>query len=72
MPGMPHGKTAGERCLHLDDANLCVLFGTPERPDFCAAFAASAELCGENREEALRMIGWLEVETAEGPKVLGN
>ncbi len=60
MPGMPNGKPAGVRCLHLDDDNLCMLFGTPERPDFCAGFTASEEVCGESREDAIRIIGWLE------------
>lgn len=63
MPGMPKGKPAGVRCLHLDDDNLCVLFGSDLRPDFCAGFAASEDVCGQNRAEALRMIGWLESAT---------
>lgn len=64
MPGMPQGKPAGVRCLHLDEENLCLLFGTSLRPAFCAGFAASVDVCGEAREDAIRMIGWLEGETA--------
>jgi Fe-S-cluster containining protein len=30
IPGMPQGKRAGERCLHLRADNLCGLFGKPE------------------------------------------
>jgi len=32
LPGMPQGKPAGERCLHLSVEQLCLLFGQPERP----------------------------------------
>ncbi|MEI0618555.1 YkgJ family cysteine cluster protein, partial [Pseudomonas aeruginosa] len=32
LPGMPAGKPAGVRCLHLDENHLCGLFGRPERP----------------------------------------
>lgn len=64
MPGMPQGKPAGVRCLHLDEENLCLLFGTPLRPGFCAGFAASVDVCGETRDDAIRMIGWLEGETS--------
>ncbi|TDQ39317.1 YkgJ family cysteine cluster protein [Thiopseudomonas denitrificans] len=64
MPGMPAGKPAGVRCLHLDEANLCLLFGTQERPAFCAGFSASSDICGDSREDAIRIIGWLEESTA--------
>ena len=60
---MPHGKPAGVRCLHLDDDNLCRLFGTPERPDYCGAFKPMLEVCGTSREEALHTLTWLESET---------
>jgi len=64
MPGMPDGKPAGVRCLHLDADNLCVLFGTAQRPDFCAGFAASIDVCGDVQADAMRLIGWLEGRTA--------
>ncbi|MCK9818061.1 YkgJ family cysteine cluster protein, partial [Pseudomonas sp. MAFF 302046] len=35
MPGMPNGKPAGERCIHLSVEHLCALFGRPERPPVC-------------------------------------
>lgn len=60
---MPKGKPAGVRCLHLNDDNLCVLFGRPERPAFCDAFKAVAEVCGASREQALQTLTWLEGET---------
>jgi hypothetical protein len=61
---MPHGKPAGERCLHLSVDYLCGLFGQPERPAVCGAFQADIEVCGSNREEAIKLIGWWERMTA--------
>ena len=64
IPGMPQGKPAGVRCMQLDDANACRIFGKPERPAFCAGLKASVEMCGENREQAVRWLAQLERETA--------
>lgn len=64
IPGMPNGKRAGESCIHLSDERLCRLFGLPERPAVCSAFRADPLVCGENREEAIRLLGWLEQATA--------
>ena len=64
LPGMPNGKPAGERCLHLSVDNLCDLFGRPERPDVCGSFKADIEVCGSTREEAINLIGWWEQVTA--------
>lgn len=64
MPSMPFGKAAGERCLHLDENNLCKLFAGELRPAFCAAFAASREICGESSEEALQILNLLELQTS--------
>lgn len=64
IPGLPHGKAAGERCLHLTAEFLCAIFGRPERPDVCSAFSAVDYVCGDSREEAVRLIGWLEQATA--------
>jgi hypothetical protein len=50
---MPQGKPAGVRCVQLDDANRCRIFGKPERPAVCASLKASREMCGESREDAL-------------------
>ncbi|MDH4652887.1 YkgJ family cysteine cluster protein [Pseudomonas sp. BN606] len=60
IPGMPSGKPAGERCLHLSVENLCQLFGDPRRPAVCGAFDADPEVCGDSRDEAIRLLGWLE------------
>lgn len=53
IPGMPNGKPAGMRCVQLDDANRCKIFGQPERPAVCASLQPSREMCGESRAEAL-------------------
>lgn len=64
IPGMPDGKPAGVRCIHLSAVNLCNLFGQPERPAVCSGFKADIEVCGNDRDEAIRIIGWWEQVTA--------
>lgn len=64
IPGMPNGKPAGERCLHLSVANLCALFGLPERPAVCVAFSADPQVCGSSSDEAIQILGWWEQMTA--------
>ena len=64
LPGMPNGKPAGERCLHLSVDYLCGLFGQPQRPAVCGDFKADTEVCGSSREEAINLIGWWEQVTA--------
>jgi hypothetical protein len=61
---MPHGKRAGERCLHLDETMRCALFGRPERPQVCSSLRPSAEMCGNSRTQALAWLERLEVATA--------
>lgn len=60
---MPAGKPAGERCIQLDDANLCRLFGDPRRPLVCERFKFDTALCGSDRHEALDRISALEIVT---------
>ncbi|WP_437419563.1 YkgJ family cysteine cluster protein [Stutzerimonas chloritidismutans] len=64
LPGMPNGKAAGERCLHLTLTNLCGIFGSALRPPVCDAFKPDETVCGASREEAIRLLGWLENETS--------
>jgi len=66
IPGMPQGKPAGVRCLQLDDANRCRIFGRPERPAVCGSLAPSAPMCGASARQALRYLTRLEKETAPG------
>lgn len=63
IPGMPQGKKAGERCIQLDESNLCKLFGQPNRPKVCADFSAEVWICGTNKEEAMAIISHLELIT---------
>jgi len=48
------------RCIQLDAANLCRLFGLPERPDVCGRLRPEPAMCGANRDEAMANIVWLE------------
>ena len=60
---MPDGKPAGVRCVQLTDTNQCKLFGSPERPDVCSEFPVVKDVCGNSRQEAMRLIEHLEKET---------
>ena len=61
--GMPDGKRAGERCVHLDAHNRCELFGKPERPQWCIDLQPSQEMCGDDDEAAMRILEQLERDT---------
>ena len=63
LPGMPQGKPAGVRCAQLMTDNRCAVFGTDERPSFCAGLKPSAEMCGDTREQAIRWLNKLELAT---------
>jgi hypothetical protein len=63
MPGLPNGKAAGVACPHLDGALRCRLFGRPERPAVCGSLSPSAEMCGNDREHAMRFLNHLEQAT---------
>jgi Fe-S-cluster containining protein len=64
MPDMPQGKPAGVRCRHLDDHNLCVLFGRPERPAFCPGWQPAPDVCGADFDEAMANIEAMEAGTS--------
>lgn len=61
---MPGGKPAGVRCINLSAANLCNIFGHPERPAVCGQFGADLAVCGTSNDHAMRILAWLEEETA--------
>lgn len=63
IPGMPNGKKAGERCIHLTQDYLCGIFNDPRRPKVCADFQADPDCCGENRAQALELLTLLEIST---------
>lgn len=65
IPGMPHGKPAGVRCIQLTADNRCAIFGRPERPAVCGRLQPSAAMCGDADTHALQ---WLErLETLTQP-----
>ena len=64
LPGMPSGKPPGVRCVQLMDDFRCAVFGLPERPAFCGGLRPSTEMCGPDRDHALRWIADLERATA--------
>ena len=60
IPGMPHGKPGGVRCIHLSEDFSCLIYGQQGRPTVCDDFKADPEVCGTNSEEALMLLGKLE------------
>lgn len=60
IPGMPHGKPAGVRCVQLTDDNRCRIFDSPERPQVCARLRPQEEMCGTSADEALAYLYALE------------
>jgi len=60
IKGMPDGKPAGIKCIHLTDDFLCSIFNDPERPKVCYGFKAEKIFCGNNREEALKILSDLD------------
>ncbi|HJV27010.1 MAG TPA: YkgJ family cysteine cluster protein [Aromatoleum sp.] len=64
IPGMEGGKPAGMRCVQLDDADRCRLFGDPRRPAVCGSLSPSPQMCGGHREAAIRWLAELEALTA--------
>ena len=63
IPGLPQGKPAGQRCLHLTDDWRCAIYLDPARPAVCAALRPSQEMCGSERGHALRYLRELEIAT---------
>lgn len=52
IPGMPNGKPANIRCIHLLDNMRCNIYLSTDRPKVCAGFKAEISICGNNHEEA--------------------
>ena len=63
IPGLPQGKPAGVRCVQLDAANRCLIFGRPERPAVCASLRPDPAMCGESAHQALLYLAQLEQDT---------
>ena len=60
IPGMPDGKKAGTRCIHLTADYRCSIFHSPQRPKVCQQFKAEEIICGKKREDAFRNLALLE------------
>ena len=60
IPEMPNGKPAGVPCIHLMKDFRCGIYDSPDRPSVCDGFKAEKLVCGNSREEALRILGKLE------------
>ncbi len=60
IPGMPNGKKAGQRCIQLNEHNLCLLFGLSTRPSLCDRFKADREICADNNASAMENLIHLE------------
>lgn len=63
IPGMPYGKTAGETCVQLLEDMSCAIFESRSRPKVCAEFMAEKAICGDTREDAIRILNLLEHNT---------
>jgi len=59
--GMPEGKPANVRCVHLTNDFRCAIFNDPRRPAVCIRFMPEYDCCGDTREQALVMLSALEI-----------
>jgi Fe-S-cluster containining protein len=69
IPGMPLGKPAGVRCVQLDPANRCQLFGRPERPAVCSGLRPARDMCGDTHAHAMFYLADLDKLTAPQKQV---
>jgi uncharacterized protein len=60
IPGMPGGKPAGVKCIHLTTDLKCGIFESIDRPWVCKQFKAEKLFCGESRLEATQILSKLE------------
>lgn len=67
IPGMPQGKPAGVRCIHLEQDYRCALYGKKARPAVCNALQPSREMCGHVRDDALGYL--IRLERATTPDI---
>ena len=63
LPGMPGGKPAGVRCIHLLEDYKCAIYNYSSKPKVCTDFNAEPEFCGSGREEAMKILGSLDSPT---------
>lgn len=60
ISGMPNGKPAGVKCIHLTDDYKCSIFSRADRPKVCFDYKAEPLFCGNNKEEAIQILKELE------------
>ncbi len=60
IPGMPEGKPAGVRCIHLSNDFRCEIFYSNDRPEVCKKFKPEKIVCGNSRNEAILNLAKLE------------
>ena len=70
IPGMPDGKPANTPCIQLDEQQRCKIFTSPLRPKVCAGLQASAEMCGNSRQQAMTWLIDLEMLTAPSTSLI--
>lgn len=58
------GKPANTPCIQLDEQQRCKIFTSPLRLKVCAGLQASAEMCGNSRQQAMTWLIDLEMLTA--------
>lgn len=63
---MPRGKPAGARCVQLDEANRCRIFGQAGRPAVCHGLMPASDMCGQSASAALAWLAQLEHATRPG------
>ena len=61
IPGMPDGKPAGVKCIHLREDYSCGIY--EKRPKVCIDFQAEELVCGDNPQEAFNILSRLEQES---------
>ncbi|OHB91958.1 MAG: hypothetical protein A2Z57_01980 [Planctomycetes bacterium RIFCSPHIGHO2_12_39_6] len=64
ISGMPNGKPAGIRCIHLTIDNRCLIHSKHEKPVVCSNLRPTIEMCGQTFEEAYTYLEHLELYTA--------
>ena len=63
--GMPEGKAADVACVHLDTVTMrCKIWCDDHYPETCRQFSPDISVCGDSREEAIRILTNLEQATA--------
>ncbi len=60
IPGMPQGKPANKKCIHLTENMECALWNKANRPQVCIKCRPDKDFCGNNFDEAISIYNSLE------------